>query len=394
MGNPPEGGAGTNARLSRLLAPFPLSRKAPFQPKIREEVHEIRHRRRHRSPALVPAPRPRLHRFLAALVIAGLVLVLVLAFGFRFGTDEMWWFEIARYVPFPAYLVPALLLVACAWPLGWRWRALALVTPVLVATELMGLAVGSPDAGGARLRFMTYNIKAYLARKTPDGYARIAWEIARHDPDVIVMQDAGSIESAEQLPAPMKAALKGRQVYVQGQYIVASRYPLSHCAPGNMSFSGQEDDFVHCTLGVAGKDIDLFTAHFVSPRDGLNAARGRAVGGMQEWETNFNDRMAQSIQLSAAVAKATHPVIVAGDLNADEHSPVVRRLLANGLRDAFSSAAVGYGYTIGHDLRPGFSFLRIDHVLVSPDIGVRDAAPGGREGSEHRPVVADLLVGS
>jgi endonuclease/exonuclease/phosphatase (EEP) superfamily protein YafD len=356
-------------------------------------VHENRPRRRHRSAALAPAPRPRHHRFLAILVVTGLAIAVVLALGFRFGSEEMWWIEIARYVPFPAYLVPALLVVACAWPLGWRWRVLSLVAPLVVATELMGLAVGSPDDGGSRLRFMTYNIKAYLARKTPDGYAKIAWEIASQDPDVIVMQDGQSIESADQLPAPMKAALKGRQVYVQDQYIVASRYPLTHCAPGNMSYSDQEDNFVHCTLGFPGKDIDLFTAHFVSPRDGLNAARGKAEGGLMEWKDNFRDRMAQSIQLSAAVTQAKGPVIVAGDLNADERSPVVRRLLATGLRDAYSSAAIGYGYTLGHDLRPGFSFLRIDHVLVSHDIGVRDAAPGGRDGSEHRPVVADLLVG-
>ena len=356
-------------------------------------MHENRPRRRHRSVPATPAPRPRHHRLLAALVVLGLAVTIVLALGFRFGSEEMWWIEIARYVPFPAYLLPALLLVACAWPLGWRWRVLSLVAPAIVATELMGLAVGSPDEGGSRLRFMTYNIKAYLARKTPDGYAKIAWEIASQDPDVIVMQDGQSIERADELPAPMKAALKGRTVFVQGQYIVASRYPLSHCVPGNMSYSDQQDNFLHCTLSVAGKDIDLFTAHFISPRDGLNAARGKASGGLQEWEDNFRDRMAQSIQLSAAVAKARGPVIVAGDLNADERSPVVRRLLATGLRDAFSSATIGYGYTLGHDLRPGFSFLRIDHVLVSRDIGVRDAAPGGREGSEHRPVVTDLLIG-
>ena len=353
---------------------------------------ETRRRRRH-SPVPAPAPRSRFHRVLAVLVVAGLAIVVALALAFRYGTEAMWWVEIARYVPFPAYLVPALLLVACAWPLGWRWRCAAVLAPVLVVTELMGLAVGSPDEGAGRLRFMTYNIKAYLARKTPDGFAKLAWEIASQDADVIVMQDGQSIESADELPPPLRAALKGRQVYVQDQYIVASRYPLSHCGPGNMSYDGEEDNFVHCTLTVAGRDIDLFTAHFVSPRDGLNAARGKAAGGLREWETNFQDRLAQSIQLSTAVARSTRPVIVAGDLNADERSPVVRRLLAAGLRDAYSSAAVGYGYTLGHDLRPGFSFLRIDHVLVSRDIGVRDCAPGGREGSEHRPVLADLLVG-
>jgi len=356
-------------------------------------VHENRRRRRKNAPVSAPAPRSRRHRLLAALVVLGLVLVVILALGFRFGSEAMWWIEIARYVPFPAYLVPALLLVGCAWPLGWRWRAFSLLAPLVVATELMGLAVGSPDEGGSHLRLMTYNIKAYLARKTPDGFAKIAWEVATQDPDVVVMQDGQSIERPDELPAPLKAALKGRQVYVQDQYVVASRFPLSHCGPGTMSYSNEQDNFVHCTLTVGGKDIDLFTAHFVSPRDGLNAARGRSAGGLEEWETNFRDRMAQSIQLSAAVARARNPVIVAGDLNADERSPVVRRLLGAGLRDAFSSAAIGYGYTLGHDLRPGFSFLRIDHVLVSRDIGVRDCAPGGREGSEHRPVVADLLVG-
>ena len=356
-------------------------------------MHEIPPRRhRHRSPALVPAPRPRHHRLLAFLVVLGLVVVCVLALGFRFGSEAMWWIEIARYVPFPAYLGPALLLVGCAWPLGWRWRALALLAPLVVATELMGLAAGWPDEGGSRLRFMTYNIKAYLARRTPDGYAKIAWEIASQDPDVIVMQDGQTIERADELPAPMKAALKGRQVYVQDQYIVASRFPLSHCGPGNMSYSGQEDDFVHCTLRFAGKDIDLFTAHFVSPRDGLNAARGKASGGLLEWKDNFRDRMAQSIQLTAAVARAKGPVIVAGDLNADERSPVVRRLLAAGLRDAYSSAAIGYGYTLGHDLRPGFSFLRIDHVLVSDDVAVVRSFVGGKQASDHRPVIADLRL--
>ena len=345
---------------------------------------------RHRQ--AFPAPVRASRRALATLVVTGLVLVTALALGFRYGGESMWWLEIARYVPFPAYLVPALLLVACAWPLGKGWRMVSLLAPLIVATELMGLAHGSPDQGSGRLRFMTYNIKAYIARKVPDGYARLAWEIASQDADVIVMQDAEPMSTDVELPAPIRAALQGRQIYIQGQYIVASRFPLSHCAPGNMSYDGEHDDFAFCTLNVNGREIDLFTAHFVSPRDGLNAARGKSRGGLGEWEANFQDRLAQSIQLAAAVSRSTRPVIVAGDLNADERSPVIGRLLATGLRDAFSSAATGYGYTLGHALRPGFSFLRIDHVLVSQDIGVLDCAPGGRDGSAHRPVLADLFV--
>ncbi len=325
-------------------------------------------------------------------VVAGLLAAAALSLAFRFGTEGMWWVEIARYVPFPAYLAPALVLLGFAWRLGWAWRLIAAIVPLLVVTEMMGLVVGSADTGGGRFRLMTYNVKSYLAVQHEDGFALLGWEIASQDADVILLQDAQIISSRPTVPEPIRAALAGRQTYVQGQYIVASRFPLKDCASGDMSYDGAVHDYVHCTLAIQGQEIDLFTAHFVSPRAGLNAARGKAHGGVNEWESNFADRLAQADKLTRGIAQARRPVIVAGDLNADEHSPVVRRLLATGLRDAFGSAGFGYGYTHGHSLRPGFSFLRIDHVLVSRGIGVRDCHTGGPEASEHRPVVTDLLI--
>ena len=63
-----------------------------------------------------------------------------------------------------------------------------------------------------------------------------------------------------------------------------------------------------------------------------------------------------------------------------------------GFRDAFSSAGWGYGFTHGHSLRPHFSTTRIDHILVSHELGVADCFVGGKEGSDHRPVIADLWI--
>jgi endonuclease/exonuclease/phosphatase (EEP) superfamily protein YafD len=327
------------------------------------------------------------------LVGAGLVVAVALTLAFRYGTERMWWVEIARYVPYPAYLGPAVLLVALAWRLGWAWRGAALLALVLVVTEVMGLAIGRPDEGTDRVRLMTYNVKAYLAARRPDGFARLAWEVASADADVIVMQDAAAVASRREQAAPVYAALAGRQTYVEDQYVVASRYPLKDCGPARMAASeAPEAVYVRCTITVNGRDVDLFTAHFISPREGLNAARGRVDGGLDEWERNFSDRLAQAGQLMTGLVKTSRPIIVAGDLNAEENSPVIRRLLSLGLRDAFGSAGFGYGYSYGHDLRPGFSFLRIDHVLVSEAIGVQDCRVGGRDASEHRPVIADLLI--
>lgn len=107
---------------------------------------------------------------------------------------------------------------------------------------------------------------------------------------------------------------------------------------------------------------------------------------------SYADRLTQAELLANELAAGVGPMIVAGDFNAPEKSAVVGALLAAGLRDAFSSAGVSYGYTWGHALRLWISFFRIDHILVSPTLGVRDCFIGGKEGSEHRPVIADLLL--
>jgi endonuclease/exonuclease/phosphatase family metal-dependent hydrolase len=240
---------------------------------------------------------------------------------------------------------------------------------------------------------MSYNIKSYLAAERPGGFAQLAWEVASHDADVIVMQDATRFSGTDEpLPEPIAFMLGKRQLAHDGQYLIASRFPLSNCASGQIDFRGQDHHYFRCTARIDGSDIDIVDVHFESPREGLNAARHERLSGLQEWQQNFADRLTQSGQLARDLAGQTRPLIIAGDLNAPLSSPVVGTLLGRGLRDAFASAGLGYGYTQGHALRLGFSFLRIDHVLVSATLGVRDSFVGGGEGSEHRPVIADLLV--
>lgn len=102
--------------------------------------------------------------------------------------------------------------------------------------------------------------------------------------------------------------------------------------------------------------------------------------------------MQQAGGLARDLRASSRPVIVAGDLNAPQHSMVVRTLFESGLRDAFSTAGTGFGYTYGHSHGHGISFMRIDHVLVDSTIGVADCFVGGEQGSTHRAVIADLLL--
>lgn len=301
--------------------------------------------------------------------------------------------ELLRYIPYPAWLVPALLGSLLSLRLGWRWRLASLVAPAVVLVGVMGLAWGSPQDGTGAWRLMTYNMKAYKAGDTEGGFQALAWEIATHDPDVLVAQDAVQLapgDDPKQLPDALKAALKGRAVWQRGQYLIASRLPLRGCSVHALPGRHHPLDYVRCIVTVEGRDIDLVNVHFLSPRVGLNAVRYERAGGVDDWRENLVIRQQQSTELARQLAGSARPLVVAGDLNAPEESPVIAPLLALGLRDAYSSAARGWGHTHGHSLRPGWSFLRIDHILVSPALGVRDAYAGGKEASEHRPVIADL----
>jgi endonuclease/exonuclease/phosphatase family metal-dependent hydrolase len=311
------------------------------------------------------------------------------------GPEHYWFSGAFLYVPFWIGLVPMVVIVGIAWPLGWRWGLTASAALLVFLWPIMGFSLGQPDAGAHRVRLMTYNIKSYRAVEEVGGFDGIIAEFRQHDPDVIVVQDAGSlfnIADPEDLQV-VRDVVGAYSIYAFGQYVVASRLPLRGCKVGSISYDASPHTFVHCIVTMHGQDVDLYTAHFISPRDGLNSFRWNGINGNADWQANVQARMRQADKLARLLSQRSRPAILAGDLNAPEQSLVIRTLLDSGLRDAFSSAGLGYGYTHGHSLKPHlFSTIRIDHILVSQDIGVADCFVGGKEGSEHRPVIADLWI--
>jgi endonuclease/exonuclease/phosphatase (EEP) superfamily protein YafD len=311
------------------------------------------------------------------------------------GIDPESWPDLAllQYMPWAVLLAPASLLGLAMWPLRGVWRWAAWLPTLLVLGPIMDLGLGHPDDGSMRLRMMTYNTKSFLAPGQPGGVKRLAMEVWQADPDIVVMQDAGNVPTwATQDPANYRLMMGDRHMETFGQYVIASRYPLSDCQPGFIPYEDHQHSFFHCKVDVHGRQVMLVTVHFNTPRDGLNATRHEGRKGLSAWKANMAERLYQSSYLAEFVRHVKGPCIVAGDLNAPERSRVVQNLLTRGMRDAFSASSWGWGYTHGHSLSKMWSFLRIDHILVSEDIGVLRAWAGGRVASEHRPVIADLVL--
>lgn len=305
--------------------------------------------------------------------------------------------ELARFIPYFWLLALAALAVLLLWRLPLWLVAVVLLNPILVLTFHMGLRwnpASPPQAPGQGLRVMTFNTKSYKLKRDSAGMAALAAEIRSHNADVVALQDADVF--AEDGPGStlrrMPPMFGYPEVMALGQYVIASRFPIEQCSAGDLSRSERSRNFLRCTLSVRGTPLTVVTAHFVSPRYSLMAVRGAPRAGSLGWSANLEERMFQADILAQALVSMPRPLVVMGDFNAPEDSPVLTKLLDLELNDAFSEAGNGWGYTYGHAVHRQIDFLRIDHILVSPDLDTLSARVGTSRTSDHHAVIADLRL--
>ena len=313
------------------------------------------------------------------------------------GAEHWWLGALNLYLPQVLWAVPAVVLLLASLRLsGRRWFWLPALGLVAVFGPIMGFhwSMQTPPATGRGLRMMTCNAK-YGARDS----AELLREIVRHEPDLVMLQDAVGA-----LQGPPGVFFRTWNVRSFGQYVIASRLPLSAAEVRWAATGLGRSAVLRCQVDLGGRAVILYNVHFQSPRNSLNAFRTdpdgewqlrEAIGGLEQ---SARVRLEQARALRGFVEGETGPVIVAGDLNAPDASRVVGTLREAGLRDAFGTGGRGYGYSYGHFLLQhrvpwlNLSWMRIDHIMTSSRIRAWRCWVGTRKASDHRPVIADLAL--
>jgi len=322
-----------------------------------------------------------------AINVAYLALLAAVLLANRAG-PELWSLAALNlYLPQWYWAVPGglLLLVDALWARIWSWAPL--VGGLLVVGPLMGYCwgwgAGAPIPGATPVRVVTYNIHAGALMPLAIE------ELGRLHPDIILLQESG--------PTPWTRDARVRfpdwhTAGPRGGLFVASRFPILQWRAREIPVVGGVRTFLWCQLRVDGVPVSVYNVHLPTPREGLQPLLedGTAASGI--WRLSTNDRLAHAALLARELARDHGPRIVGGDMNAPPSSMVLRYLTQTGLSDAFSLAGVGYGYTYGHRLSRGYAFVRIDHLLASDHWLVSSASVGGGQGSDHRPVAADLYL--
>lgn len=314
------------------------------------------------------------------------------------GADRYWFGALNLYLPQAMWAIPGILLALFIFRTNRSWVWLPLVCVVWVLGPLMGLRWATPPAQAAgnapQLRVMTWNIKYGSYHLAP-----LLDELNRCRPDLVLFQDA-----IDAMTGPLAEHFKNWQVYAHGQYVIASRYPLSDLEVRKLPREGERQEYLHCRLHLGGSTVSVYNVHFKTPRRGLNEFR---TARKQPWylpsaiealSHNTETRQLQAAAVAEALKQEHDPVLLTGDLNAPDDTLVCGTLREAGLKDSFAERGRGYGFSYGHLLFKyrlpwlRISWMRIDHIMASPRLRTLRCWAGTGLASDHRPVVADLVL--
>jgi endonuclease/exonuclease/phosphatase (EEP) superfamily protein YafD len=346
-------------------------------------------------------PRRKAPAWLLCLLFAYGTILLALTILNRLGADRWWFGALNLYLPQAVWALPGLFLAVFTLVKARRWTWAPLLGMVWVAGPLMGFCRPLPAApepsGSLPLRVMTWNVKYGIHGRL--ATLELINDIDRNKPAVVLLQDAVGV-----LNGPLGEYFSTWNVRSNGQYIIASRLPLGKLQVLRIAFPGEEHTCVRTRVQVGVTAVTLYNVHLETPRWGLNAFRATKrrpwylPTAIQQLENNVEARLTQVRALQDYVRQEQGPVIVAGDLNSPDTSQVCATLRGAGLHDAFAEGGTGYGYTYGHFLLlhrvPGFncSWMRIDHIMMSSQLQSCRCRTGTGLASDHRPVIADLIL--
>ena len=299
---------------------------------------------------------------LDGVLVTGCVVTLA---GFAAGLD--WTCELLCHFRIQYAVIAAVLLLVCLAAGHLRRAAVAGVLLLLNAALILPLYLPAPAAPeGHAFRVLLSNIN--FSNRHPE---QLVERCKAEDPDLILVTELGE-QAADAMEAldhayPFQILKTDDGARSIGIY---SRRPLSNARLEPIGGVGWLSAIA--TANIDGRMVTIVACH------------PRAPGGQMQLEMR-NDQLEAMGQWAT---KQLGPLVIAGDLNTTSWSPGWKKLVKPaGLFDTRQ----GHGPQCTW---PSFSkvfYIPLDHVLVK-GLGVARRQVAADVGSDHRPVVVDLVV--
>ncbi|MEH6596316.1 MAG: endonuclease/exonuclease/phosphatase family protein [Colwellia polaris] len=207
--------------------------------------------------------------------------------------------------------------------------------------------------------------------------SRLALLIKYYDPDAIAFQEAKNIKSYKIFDTYPFKDCKGNLCFI-------SKYKFKKVnSLGNSLFNGYGDLAAFYEFKINNHNVNLANVHFPTVR--------RAFSDHNSLDTVHSNRVISASLISEWAEKETN-VIISGDFNMTVTDNLYRRNF-NQFKNVISDFSVGFNNTFDYKYR-GFSVpgVRVDHILLSKNFSIEQAATLNSLGGDHRPVLSKFTL--
>jgi endonuclease/exonuclease/phosphatase (EEP) superfamily protein YafD len=245
---------------------------------------------------------------------------------------------------------------------------IALIATVLNALPVASDLVGNPSSeprDGTRVRVLVLNVHT-----ESNSYEEVRRLISDENPDVV-----GLVEVDQRwlnAIAPAMTEYHGRIEAPRADHFGVALYARGEVA-GSAEALGASVPTIVASVSVANTELNVLVTHPPPPMSGAALHR----------------QQMQFDVMAAKVRTIDGALIVMGDFNATPWSRPFRRFLEGaGLCDT----RAGFGLQASFPASSGFLRIPIDHVFASCSVGIHDRRVGRDVGSDHLPVIVDLVL--
>ncbi len=248
-----------------------------------------------------------------------------------------------------------------------QWVVVSLVSIFINSVEVLPWYIPqgiAPSNFPPNLRVLAFNVLA-----SNSEYDQVISWVKTEKPDIAIFMEASNQWSKElkKLDDTFSYHVSAEKIDIQ----IYSTLPLEN---PKLNIHGKNRGYVIADINQ-GANFSLIASHAYPP----------VVFGQE----GFNWRNEQLKKMGETVAALEKPVVLAGDLNVTMWSPYYQNNFKNA---QLRNTRQGFGILPTYEAKNFFKAVPIDHCLVSKEIQVADMRLGPSLGSDHLPIIADLVV--
>jgi endonuclease/exonuclease/phosphatase (EEP) superfamily protein YafD len=287
------------------------------------------------------------------------------------------------------------LAVSHRWSGGYRTLAVLfavsylLLAGLTVGRTLVAAAPGAEADGRSTLRIVSINLEQLYLRD--ETLTRYLWEI---DADILVFQEVGWWWQKKRLAGSDLAEAENRKSPLPdhhyngelGDIVIFSRYPIRNAKTivlEGTPVDGEvvSNEILSLDLMVDDTPLKLIAVHPASPRN------------KPYWEDRQRYLSDLASLTEKAVGGSSGPVVLIGDWNLSPWSAhfvsFLDRFSLGTALDSFIPKTTRFFFD--YRLRWLIGAV-VDHVAVTADLGISEVKLGPDIGSDHVPLVVDLMM--